>query len=347
MKENEAESLNDLKSKRNFENDRSKMTRIRHLIGLLIVGSAGFLLEADTNPKTHIYSAETRKICMAALGAPKNPDRIQKLIIEEMLKRCVSNPAAQEAARERVDEYIRLRKKMKPFLSLASQEVINMLNAFDPEKSKILDKTFIVIDSEAMEDNEEDGEGDAKGKFRYLRHNEDGSPCEPIHLIIMRDFDAYESSHFIAYIIAHELFGHGFDKMLEETTYSNESQRYESELRARFIDNQFLEWLMAEGVIEGEIPEYYNIEIYEAYKESMKSGDWSKFKLHVLNYYVTADYIDIGVKRLVEKYGNQAHEFDLLELSNKAREVMMDYTAEKYPNLITPELPIGEEIELQ
>lgn len=345
------------------EEYKRRAKKSRMLIPLVLVGALFLTTKAEetgdeTIPQNEAVSLIERiaRQCEVVIKNFKKEVQDEELIKAKVGECFMLGVNREELIIEKQEADQKIRKKMKPLLSVIPENVQKRLKGFDPEKFKTLEKAFAVIDDAEL------GE-DAKAAFRFLMFDDKGEMLsDPERLIILRELGAYDSPNFLTALLVHELYGHGFDDEMIDTEWtiydsegysiegvekvlkSTRDRRHRSEFRARYVDNVFVDWLIKEGFMKKEeidsadalendtfVPEFYYL-----YKEATTSNDWSKFKKRIIAHYELADKPEEVIDQIPEE---QRGCYDYNEMHARLIVAMEKIVSEKFSHLITPEKP--------
>ena len=238
---------------------------------------------------------------------------ISDLIEKQYIKEVMMNKRA-------IEDLNDVKEKITPLSDTIPKEVISIIKEYDPDKSKILDKIFVIVDDRM--DGLRRGEylmkmqADKNGQISFSSDDEG-------HLIALPPIKQGDSPFRLAQTLVHEIFGHAIDnsdghlsEFFEEPDDGEIenpiklceffSLRIQSEFRSYFIENHFREWAM-----KNKIPSFVSyqeemeqrqkddpdlnlpdFDLFEIYKSARETGDWTKFKETII-------FINITGKRRI------------------------------------------------
>lgn len=251
--------------------------------------------------------------------------------------------------------------KIVPLVDRLPDEVLDVLGAYDSDKSKMLYNTLLLLDDDFNNDIlGNDGEvGVMTGTyFGSGSYSEDDNfklyPHAPAdkHLIYLSDFDENEVSCFeIAVVALHEVFGHAYDNRDNELQETRLVSPYDSSrlffdalnasMRSEFISYYeqfgFVDWVlnssdpsalsMRDDAIEGYVQDKANdISAYREYRKAMNTGDWSNFKKVIIEKYLRMDNTSFNVNAFL----NTLH----------GEDTCLDYVQQMTDELAIPDEPV-------
>lgn len=232
----------------------------------------------------------------------------QEMAREEIIRGLIARQYVKEIlmSKQAVEDLNDSKKKITPLSDAIPKEVISMIKEYDPKKSKILDKIFVITD-DRMDDLK-------RGEYlRKMQVDKNGqisfSPDDEGHLIALPPIKKGDSTFRLSQTLVHEIFGHAIDNSdghlseffeePEDGVIENPmklceffSLRIQSEFRAYFIENHFREWAMKNKISsfvsyqdemeqrrkddpDLDLPDF---DLFEIYKRAQETGDWTNFK---------------------------------------------------------------------
>ncbi|MBU1017499.1 hypothetical protein KKA33_00540 [Patescibacteria group bacterium] len=286
---------------------------------------------------------------------------IRDLIARQYIKEILINKRA-------IRELNYDKEKITPLSEAIPQEAISMIKEYDPEKSNILDKIFVITD-DRLDDIR-------RGEYlRKMQIDKNGqisfSSDDEGHLIALPPIKQGDSPFRLAQTLVHEIFGHAMDNsdgnfseffeepedgVIEDPMKLCEffSMRLQSEFKSYFIENHFREW-----AIKNKIPSFTSyqeemeqrrksdpeldlpdFDLFEIYKRARETGDWTKFKETIIFINIT------GKKRIFTLYlFCQIIQKDNLDALHEYRDgpkgdkELEKFLKEFFGDFLTPEAP--------
>jgi len=294
----------------------------------------------------------------------------QEMAREEIIRDLIAMQYVKEILlnEDEVENLNKVKEKITPLPDIIPKEVISMLKEYDPEKSKILDKIFVITDDRMNESK-------LGGYLRKMKMDENGqisfSPDGEGHLIALPPVKQGDSPFRLAQTLVHEIYGHAFDNLdgqksrffekpsngvIEDPMKLCEffSFRIQSEFKAYFIANHFRDWAMKNEVSsfasyqeemerrrksdpELDLPDF---DLFEIYKRAKETGGWTEFKETIIFINIT------GKKRIFTLYLScQIIQKDNLDALHgyrdgpKGDKELEKFLKEFFGDFITPEEP--------
>ena len=269
---------------------------------------------------------------------------------------------------EEVEILDKTKETITPLHTAIPKKVISLLKKYDPQKSEILNKIFVLTDDRMDESK--------LGEYlRKMKMDKNGqlsfSPDGECHLIALPPLNSGDSLFRLAQTLVHEIYGHAFDNLdgqksrffekpsdgiIEDPMKLCEffSFRIQSEFKAYFRENHFRDW-----AIENEVPQFMSyqkemeqrrkndpeldlpdFDLFEIYKRAQKTGDWTEFKETIVFINLT------GKRRIFTLYllckiaqKNNADSLNKYRDGLQGEKELDEFIKEFFGDVITPEEP--------
>lgn len=283
------------------------------------------------------------------------------------IKALLGRKSVKEIYTEKKDfgELDRSDKKTVPVLEVLPDSLKQILQKYDPEKFKKLNKVLI-INQETFARGRYAGRVD-KGQNGNLTLTPDGK----FLLVSFRSSYTTTDSDFLE-LLVHEIYGHAFDDLDSQIFSRNFNQSYEnafidtekfceyvkyamqSEFRAFYHQNHFISWLIESGLPLGVIykdgyerlrieeQKDRDIVLYNLFKKGQETGDWTGFKTEIFGHYFDNDIIACQAISVPDNVNELRNIQDLSQKADDERSTKeVDLLIIKaFRDLLTPEKPI-------